>query len=129
MGAEANGHCLSGELVIIFETSDEVTGKTTSRAGVERRAMEAGDEFRVTTDGDESSLEMAENVPNVGRRRTTGLAATKRHTPYMLFIVPQMSYFVSEDTQISEKWIQLMSRSVGIKDQSASQSFRLSMTD
>ena len=88
MGAEANGHCLWGELVIIFETSDEVTGRTTSRAGVERRAMAAGDEFRVATDGDESSLEMAENVPNVGRRRTTDLAATKRHTPYMLYIIP-----------------------------------------
>ena len=51
-----------------------------------------------------------------------------------------MYYFVSEDTQISGKWIQLISRSVDIKDQSvspsvhdrltsASQSLCLSRTD
>ena len=32
-----------------------------------------------------------------------------------------MTYFVSEDTKISGKWIQLISRSVDINDQSASQ--------
>ena len=35
VGVESNEHCLSGELVIIFETSDEVTGRKTSKIGVE----------------------------------------------------------------------------------------------
>ena len=44
-----------------------------------------------------------------------------------------MTYIVSEDTQVSEKWIQLISWSVDIMDQSASQpasqSVCLSLTD
>ena len=35
-----------------------------------------------------------------------------------------MTSFVSEDTKISGEWIQLISRSVDIKDQSASQPVR-----
>ena len=33
-----------------------------------------------------------------------------------------MSYFIAEDKYISEKWIQLISRSMDIMDQSANQS-------
>ena len=40
-----------------------------------------------------------------------------------------MTYFVSADTKISGEWIQLISRSVDIKDQSASQSVSLSVLD
>ena len=49
IGAGYNGHCLSGELAIIFETSDEVTDLKTSRADVERCSIATGDEFRVAS--------------------------------------------------------------------------------
>ena len=40
-----------------------------------------------------------------------------------------MSYFFAEDKNISGKWIQLISRSMDIMDQSANQSVCLSLND
>ena len=47
VGAGSDEHCLSGEPMLIFETSDGVVGRKTSRAGVARSWITAAGEFCV----------------------------------------------------------------------------------